>query len=210
MRPPLKIPAPMPVPMINAITSDLPRPAPRQHSPRSAAFRSLSMTTEIPSCRCSLLASGMRVQPGRFGAHTVPFGRTSPGTEIPAAANACAGLPAANSLASSTICKIGAEDEWRSTATRRRDRTRPSRSTTAAAHLVPPRSAVNTVPGALFLLLEMQSLQSLAQQPGLAVRSTAERYRKELPRAQSSFSATQIRRKSQLLRAMGRSFLCLR
>jgi len=108
IRPPLRMPAPMPVPIINTTTSDLPRPAPRQHSPSTAALRSLSTSTGIPSARLRRLASGIFSQPGRFGAQTVPFRRTSPGTATAAAANTLCGLfPSASSFPSSMICRKG-------------------------------------------------------------------------------------------------------
>jgi hypothetical protein len=153
----------MPVPIIRTITSFFPRPAPRQLSPSTAAFRSLSTTTGKPSFSCSRFASGMRAQPFKFGAHTVPFRRTSPGTATPTAAIA-PGSPerllfffarftnfeswlstlSTKPRAISTICRTGALAEVRSTGTLTCRAIFPARSTNAPASFVPPKSIATT------------------------------------------------------------------
>lgn len=134
----MRMPAPMPVPTSRTTASDLPRAAPSQVSPRTAALRSLSTSTGICRVLRTRVATGTLSQPGRLGAHTVPLRRTRPGTAM--AAPASLFLPA-NSRAKRQIWATGAREEDKSTASVLRARNLPCRLTSAAASLVPPRSA---------------------------------------------------------------------
>lgn len=143
--PPLKIPAPIPVPSISTMASFFPRPAPRQVSPKTAAFRSLSTTTGALSAAFSRFPKAILCHPFKFGAHTVPSRRTRPGTATPTAATfPLTPSPPANSRDNATICFTGAREELASTLTFLRCRSFPSRLANATASLVPPRSTAST------------------------------------------------------------------
>ena len=92
-------PPPIPVPMVNIITSFSPRPAPYFASPHAAAFASFSITIDNKISFLISLCKFTPFHPAIFGAANIVWrsDETKPAAEIPTAAISFSGYCAKSS-----------------------------------------------------------------------------------------------------------------
>ena len=85
-RPPVTIPAPMPVPSVTRTASVVPFAAPNWNSHHVAQFASLSTATAQLRRSINRASTGNSITPGKFGANRkTPSRSTNPGTPTPTA-----------------------------------------------------------------------------------------------------------------------------